>query len=1553
MIRKGFVRDNMKKLGVKIFLAVIITALLFSNFNLNFSISAADYGSEEPVISSAAEYKNMDYEFLKNFPFGESLGINADLTFDTAETLKTSTDIRLKNNTYIKTNGYYSAGDLGGALYLIGAEEEAFGAIPLLNGLYANFIPDRYYGDNGLNWIVLSVKQFGARGDGTEPDQNAINSAFSFADSYGDKDRAIIYLPTGEYKACNRIQANASDINLIGDGDGSVIFTDNDYRKEYAFDEPFFASWNGKNNFFGFFKIEARETDIRKYMRQMCLFYCENMYIYRVNYYIPEEAWSGRYFEDKQYTNLTIYSGDKQITVDECVMYQMSGTYRGANIGIMDFWRAGTEDIKIMNCELHDNARDEQVGIFSLSGDPSSYIRNVDFVGNKVYTYSTPYRDIHGWRTMCFTVAYGDNNVRDINIADNDFIVEADSKFMTFGSVRDCKVHDNRFQIKSSCGNMGYVFDSSCTNDEDVIIYDNEFDLTYLNAPEEGKCLSAGHMIFTGNRVAADSTVYKIADRLGVYEDNEFIFLTPFGSCGSANKFNNSTVTAYAGHSMEYSEIMFMLNEGDYSTNYEYIGNTVIDYEFYNGAKNKKIYDRLSSINGITADTVNFSNNTYLCPNYRYATPDDYIYISWYRSGSDVQNLICEGNDFQGAKGIYGYELEDDKNITREFTSSGEEPSIISIDIEKDGIPITELTTADSTVDLSAVTATVERDNGSVNTEIDWLTNFESIADVENGTVTRNRYGDVTVYAVSKDGSGVYGKAVIHFIENEAADIKIEQDNITMQQGSKHRVMYKVLPENTDQTLEWISENSNIASVSESGVIEALGLGETYVVCRTTDGSNIEKRIKVTVTDISVTQIVLSDSYDYYEAPGEEKQLNVAEYLPENAVNTGIGKWESTNETVAKVDQNGLVNIIGRGSCQIRAYTMGLDRYAAYNIYVKPEKIQNVTVQTTKNGSVIRWDYLSNCDGYNLYRAEGSSEEWTKVAGAIKKDNTVYYETNLKENTEYRYYVTALVAGYDTNARVEYEGIPSDIAEAKTNSTELIISISTKEQNLSVPLGYTEEITAICSPGNADIKELNWQIADTGIAELVSADETAARLKGNKVGFTVLTISATDGGGAKTEVPVGVTPSFKVQTVELSNQDNDVTVKWKGIDEEDEIDGYMISRTNTMVLRPICYIPMDELTAVRDENGESHYTYTDYDLTYELTYRYAVTPYIIHDGLIYTCIRSADRSIAIPEYTRTGSIIAEDKHVINIGEEKEVTAMINSTDTSSGDFTWYSKDENIAVVEKTGSGTAKLIGKKTGITKIVITSDNENDGYISAKVIVLPDKINNAAEKEILYTEVMISWEKVQGATGYNIYRYDPAESGFVQIGSTCGYVYKDMGLKENAEYIYAVSAYIKDGQADYEGDKSDEIKVKTMKYPQSSEDDKEPDIPGSSGENYTPDIFDNNHEDNPAADTADNDSAEISSTAEIAEENQVTVNSSEESQMPVISDDNSTAEEIGFIGQNDTALNSEKNEDTKEAEDIPPKTGGESGIWLISVFAISSAVMGYCFFKKKESDRK
>ena len=125
-------------------------------------------------------------------------------------------------------------------------------------------------------------------------------------------------------------------------------------------------------------------------------------------------------------------------------------------------------------------------------------------------------------------------------------------------------------------------------------------------------------------------------------------------------------------------------------------------------------------------------------------------------------------------------------------------------------------------------------------------------------------------------------------------------------------------PENvTSKAVKWTSSDTNVATVTASGVIKGISNGECYITATTTDGSNLSASIKIIVNiPIKVTQIILSElSYTFINNTPLELSTTV---LPENATNKDI-KWTSSDIDVAIVDENGKVIPVSNGTCEITA----------------------------------------------------------------------------------------------------------------------------------------------------------------------------------------------------------------------------------------------------------------------------------------------------------------------------------------------------------------------------------------------------------------------------------------------------------------------------------------------------------------------------------------------------------------------------------------------------------------------------------------------------------
>lgn len=199
---------------------------------------------------------------------------------------------------------------------------------------------------------------------------------------------------------------------------------------------------------------------------------------------------------------------------------------------------------------------------------------------------------------------------------------------------------------------------------------------------------------------------------------------------------------------------------------------------------------------------------------------------------------------------------------------------------------------------------------------VTWMSADKNIATVdENGLVTAQNVGETDVFVSANGGA----TAICHVtVLPELVDsIAIDPTSIEVEVGGEYKVSAVVFPENaTNKELEWSSSNTDIATVSSEGVVTGLKEGTVVITAKAKDGSGIQCSCAVTVLPVLVEAITLN--YETFSLEvGEAIDLE-ANVLPDNATNKTI-EWISSDESVAKVDQDGHVVCCGEGEAVISA----------------------------------------------------------------------------------------------------------------------------------------------------------------------------------------------------------------------------------------------------------------------------------------------------------------------------------------------------------------------------------------------------------------------------------------------------------------------------------------------------------------------------------------------------------------------------------------------------------------------------------------------------------
>lgn len=1141
------------------------------------------------AIAKTEKYKNVDYSFLNTYEYGASYDTNR--IYNTVENLS---EANLKSGSYVRTKGYYNEGDLGAACYLISDKKEE-GAIKLVNGLYANIQPDVYTDKDGTKWLVCNVRQFGAKGDGIEEDEAAINAASTCVgklvngeDKKNNCDRGLVYLPKGQYKIANQVGFSYSNLSFVGAGDDSVLFTDNDYRDEEGYDEFLFTCWGANNMYFGQFRIEAREVDLYHYMRQFVILYSDTVYLYQVDLIIPQSTYGSYYFEDKQYSNFCCYTGNKNITVDDCKMEQMSGTYRGANIGVLDIWSAGEENITIMNCELYGNARDEQVGFFSKN-DENAFVKHVNFINNTMHSVQLKYVDIIGNRTMCFSIAYADSkNIEDIRIAGNHFICETDSKFMTFGNLKKCRVENNIIEVKCTYATWSMLFDSSNQNTDDIKIDQNDIYITSDDGKGRGN-ITGGKLVLSNNRILTDvDLIYGV---LGPeIRNNEIIALKTIGTIGENSNVVGNTIRLYNGlGSIGSNRNQVAIYSGTVENDYSFSNNKIYDYLRY---KDYQIYRSLLKLDG-DFNKLTVSRNEFYFPNTRFITSNYsasekfsdamgtyYKNMILRRRSGNYKEVIVKDNIFQNVEvpisdSIVKYErnqlIEPEEDLYEELCSS--------VKILYKGKELTNLTTTDDSIQLSDLTyvAVSTDEDGKVTEEkeifgkeVHWYTSSEKMASVsKNGKLTRKMYGNVSVYAVPTDGSGVWAEATINFAKTKAAEVVYNEHKIQLQPGLKYYIEYEVRPTDANQKLIWSSSDEQVVKVNQNGVLTGMSMGSAVITGTTTDGSNTKASISVTVGEVTVKKINMKSAYVYFKNSeiGTERKLEIAGYVPENAQNKGIGKWVSKNEDVAVVDDTGVVTAKGPGKTRIYAYSNDNKCYGTTFVYVQPSKLTNYEVESYTNSTVkLKWDQQPEVKGYFIYQWNDKYSQWDALneGNPINSNLASYTIEGLKEGTEYKFNVVPYIMRWEVGTPYENYMGEDNIIRAKTLNYIPVNKINIGSEVVSLPFGSAQEFGGTYNPANANYNGLkigveleNPTILDVKDCENMNGNFKCT-LKGKKYGYTKMKFRSNDEIGAEVIIPVGVVAKdimpASEENVHLTADSKGVNIEFTGLQNEEELE---------------------------------------------------------------------------------------------------------------------------------------------------------------------------------------------------------------------------------------------------------------------------------------------------------------------------------------------------------------------------------------------------------------
>ena len=237
-----------------------------------------------------------------------------------------------------------------------------------------------------------------------------------------------------------------------------------------------------------------------------------------------------------------------------------------------------------------------------------------------------------------------------------------------------------------------------------------------------------------------------------------------------------------------------------------------------------------------------------------------------------------------------------------------------------------------------------------------------------------------------------------------------------------------------------------------------------------------DKSVLVTEVGLNKTSTTLIEG---------ETEILVATVMPENATDKSV-VWESGNESVATVSQEGLVTAVGEGKATITVKTNDGGFSASCEVTVKKKVIAvtgvklsaaSMTLREGDKGTLTATVEPANATNKNV-------EWWTSDLDVVSVTSTSGGSNG---------YVEARGAGKATVTVKTEDGEFSASCEITVEKKEVpVTGIALDHSSLLLPVGNTYALKAHVQPSNATDQDIKWGSSNGGVATVDQTGKVTA-----------------------------------------------------------------------------------------------------------------------------------------------------------------------------------------------------------------------------------------------------------------------------------------------------------------------------------------------------------------------------------------------------------------------------------------------------------------------------
>ena len=532
-------------------------------------------------------------------------------------------------------------------------------------------------------------------------------------------------------------------------------------------------------------------------------------------------------------------------------------------------------------------------------------------------------------------------------------------------------------------------------------------------------------------------------------------------------------------------------------------------------------------------DSPNLNGNAYF---YDYGTGDNYDYNYQYDGGVGMSTYsvanaanVYTANSAETLKAV-GFYTEDVQytctiKIYKNCTGNPVSGTLVSTQTATEPYAGFHTVVLDTPVDLNAgdtysVVVYQTTSSGTPKVPIDvsfswsWLTGVSSAKTGQSFISSSGSYWQ----DVSASGYNCRIKAYTDKRDTTTpADVKVSRitlsasTGLALTKGQTQKLTATVAPANaTKKEVKWSTSNKNVATVSENGLVTAVGGGDATITCTAQDGSGVKATCKVTVT-VPVSGIQLSQTSAALTV-GDTLTLTKTIY-PSDATNQAV-TWTSSSDAVASVDSNGKITAKTAGSAVITCKSVSDNSVVGIcNVTVKAKvqtpseiKVNKITLNKT-TASVTKGKTLQLTATVAPSNATKKEVKWS----TSNKNVAMVSPSGL---------VTAKSAGTATITCTAQDGsgVKATCKITVKNPVVKVTRVTLNKTTATLAPKETLTLKATVTPTNATNKAVTWKSSNTKIATVSSSGKVTAKAAGT----VTITCRAKDGSGKKATCKITV-----------------------------------------------------------------------------------------------------------------------------------------------------------------------------------------------------------------------------------------------------------------------------------------------------------------------------------------------------------------------------------------------------------------------------------------------